>query len=78
MARKASKPASDAADLFPAPKPKQDLCSVCRRPAHYSYNDPKGTGREHYCRTHVPEHFGLPVTLVRLLEDAYLAKNPAG
>lgn len=54
------------------PDTTDDYCAVCRsRQASFLFRDRNAGIVTRYCRHHLPDHFGLPATLTRQLEDLY-------
>lgn len=70
--------AEQQAQLFPAPKPHQDLCGICKSIAPFAMRNVNTNDREHYCSMHVPSHFNIKPSLPRLLEEEFLKTNSAG
>jgi hypothetical protein len=54
------------------PDTTDDYCITCKsRDAPFLFRDRNAGTVERYCRHHLPEHFGLPPSLTRLMEDLY-------
>lgn len=57
------------------PDTRDDFCQVCGATAPFLLRE-LATGKvERWCRAHLPDDFGLPKSLARMLEEAYLAER---
>ncbi len=64
----------------PLPDTSLDFCCVCKsRAAPYIKRDRSAGTVVRYCRTHVPDEFGMHLSLVALLEEEFLKnQSPSG
>jgi len=80
MARRASYKSEEqtGVGLFPKPAPVQTYCHQCGDLSSFALRDVNTNERIYFCSLHVPEDFGIPKSIVRMFEEAFLENNSTG